>query len=154
MAAYTIFYHWSVVQCFFFAVNIDRDIPVNSPFIRVIDREMISQSVLQTHHVSMFLSKGRRDVKMAARIKADAPFSKCEKWDNTLENFKSSHQVEFRALCSKNVAAANRRLSPKVVHHPYDHKYAHARHSFAQAEEPKFRSAPQLTEIRAIQNRL
>ena len=83
----------------------------------VIDREMISQSVLPTHHASIFPAKSTRVVKMAARIEAGASFSKWEKWKKTLENFKSSDQVEFIVgplLCSKNVAAANRRLSPKV----------------------------------------
>ena len=108
---------------------IDRDTPVNSAFIRVIDREMISQS----HQASIFPAKSTRVVKMAARIEAVASFSKWEKWNRKLENFKSSHQVEFSVLCSKNVAAANRRLSPKVVQQLYDHKYAHALAAFIRA---------------------
>ena len=58
------------------AVAIDRDTPVNSAFIRVIDREMISQSVLLTHQASIFPAKGTPVVKMAARIEAVAFFSK------------------------------------------------------------------------------
>ena len=104
------------------AIAIDRDTPVNSAFICVIDKEMIRQSVLPTHHASIFPAKSTCVVKMAARIEASASFSKCEKWNKTFENFKSSHQVEFSVLCSKNLAVANRRLSPKVVHHPYEHK--------------------------------
>ena len=73
---------------FHIAVAIDRN---NSALIRVIDREMISQSVLPTHHASIFPAKSTRVVKMAARIEAGAFFSKCEKWNKTLENFISSH---------------------------------------------------------------
>ena len=54
------------------ASAIDSDTPVNSAFIRVIDREMISQSVLPTHHASIFPAKSTRVVKMAARIEAGA----------------------------------------------------------------------------------
>ena len=61
------------------AVAIDRDTPVNSAFIRVIDWEMINQSVLPTHHASIFPAKGTRVIKMAARIEAGASFSKWEK---------------------------------------------------------------------------
>ena len=136
----------------YIAVAIDRDTPVNNAFIGVIDRDMISQSVLSTHHASIFPAKGTRVVKMAARIEAGASFTKWEKWNKTLENFKSSHQVEFSVLCSKNVDSANGRLSSKVVHHQYDHKYAHAQ--YGQRGYPKFRTSPQSTEIRGIQNRL
>ena len=106
---------------------IDRDTALDSAFIRVIHREMINQSVLPTHHASIFPAKSTHVVKMAARIEAGAFFSKWEKWNKLLENFKSSHQVEFSILCNKNVAAASRRLSPKIVHHPYDHKYIRSR---------------------------
>ena len=68
---------------------IDRDTPVNSAFIRVIDREMISQAVLPTHHASIFPAKSTRVVKMVARIAAGASFSNWEEWKKTLENFKS-----------------------------------------------------------------
>ena len=71
-------------------VAIDRDTPVNSAFIYVIDRDMISQSVLPTHHASIFPAKGTHVVKMAARIEAGASFSNWEEWNKTLENFKSS----------------------------------------------------------------
>ena len=60
--------------------------PVNSVFISVMDREMISQSVLPTNHASIFPAKGTRVVKMAARIAAGASFSKWEKWNKTLKN--------------------------------------------------------------------
>ena len=93
---------------------IDRYTPVNSAFIRAIDREVISQSVLSTHHASIFPAKGTRVGKMGARIEAGISFSKWEKWNKTFENFKSSHQVEFCVVCSKNVAAANRRLLLKA----------------------------------------
>ena len=89
----------------------------NSAFIPVIDREIVidnSQSVLPTHHASIFPAKSTRVVKMVARIEAGASFSKWEKWNKMFENFKSSHQVESSVLCSKNVASANRRLSPKL----------------------------------------
>ena len=52
---------------------------VNSAFIRVIDREMISQSVLLTHHDSIFPAKSTRVAEMAATIEAVASFSKWEK---------------------------------------------------------------------------
>ena len=119
------------------AVAIDRDTPVNSVFIRVIGREMISQSVIPTHHASIFPAKGTCVVKMAARIEARAFFSKREKCNKTLENFKSSHQVEISVFCTKNVAAANSRLSPKVVHHPLDHKYAHAQYGCIYSGKPR-----------------
>ena len=64
----------------FKAVAIDRNTPVNSAFMRVRDREMISQSVLPTHHASIFRAKGTRVVKMAVIIEAGASFSKWEKW--------------------------------------------------------------------------
>ena len=112
---------------------------------------MISQSVLPTHHASIFPAKGRRVVKMAAKIEAGASFSKWKKWNKTLEKFKSSHQVEFSVLCIKNVASAYRRLSPKVVQHPYDHKYAHAQYGCFPSGKPNFKNAPQSTEIRGIQ---
>ena len=114
--------------------------PVNSAFIRVTDMEMISQSVLPTHQDDIFPAKSTR-VKMAVRKEAGASFTKCEKWNKTLENFKSSHQVEFSELCSKNVAAANRRLSPTVVHHPYDHKYAHAQYGCIHSGKPMSQSS-------------
>ena len=60
---------------------------------------------------------------MAARIESGASILKWEKCNKTLENFKSSHQVEFSVICSKNVAAAIRRLSSKIVHRLFDHKY-------------------------------
>ena len=50
------------------AVAIDRDTPVNSAFLPVIDREMISQSVLPTHQASIFPAECTRVGKMAARI--------------------------------------------------------------------------------------
>ena len=118
---------------------------------------MISQSVLPTHHAPIFPAKSTHVVKMAARIEAGASFSNWEEWNKTLENFKSCHQVEFFVLGSKSIAAAKRKLSPKVVQHPYDHKYAHAYlwlHSFEQVEETKFRTAPQSTESKDNQNRL
>ena len=65
---------------------IDKDTPVNSAFIRVIDREMISQSVLPTHHASIFPAKCTSVVKMAARIEAAASVLKWEKWNKTLAN--------------------------------------------------------------------
>ena len=101
---------------------IDRDTPVNSIYMRIIDGQLISQSVLPTQKACA--------VKMAAIIEAGASFSNREEWNWTLENFKSSHQVEFSVLCSKSIAAANRRLSPKVVQHPYDHKYARAQYGY------------------------
>ena len=55
------------------AVVIDRDTRVNSEFIPVIDRGMINQSVLPTHHASTFPAKGTCVVKMAARIEAGDP---------------------------------------------------------------------------------
>ena len=134
---------------------IDRDSPVNSAFIRVIDREVISQSVLPTHHASIFPAKGTRVVKMAVRIEDGASFPKWKKWNKTLENFNSSHVVGFSVLCSNNVADANKRLSPKVVHHAYDHKYAHAQYGCIHSGKPKSCSSglcPQSTEIKAIQN--
>ena len=85
---------------------IDRDTPVNNAFIHIIDREMISQSALLTHHASISPAKGTRVVKMTARIEAGASFSKRDMWNNTLVNFKSNHQVEFSVLCSKNVVSA------------------------------------------------
>ena len=48
---------------------------------------------------------------MAVRIEAGAYIPNWEKWNmwnETLENFKSSHQGEFSVVCSKSVAAANR----------------------------------------------
>ena len=99
---------------------IDRDTSVNSTYIRVFDGQLISKSVLPTQKACV--------VKMAARIEAGASFSNREEWNKMLENFKSSHQVEFSVLCSKSIAAANRRLSPNVVQHPYDHKYARAQY--------------------------
>ena len=113
---------------------------VNSTFVPVIDREMLSQSVLPTHHASIFSAKGTRAVKMAARIEACASFSKWEKWNKTLENFKYSHQV-VNVLCSTNVDAANRRLSPKTVNHPYDHKYAHAQYGCIHSGKQRSRSS-------------
>ena len=71
-------------------------------------REMIRQSVLPTHHASIFPAKSTHVVKMAARIEAGASFSNWEEWNKTLENFKSSHQVEFIVLGSKSIAAAKR----------------------------------------------
>ena len=50
------------------------------------------QSVFPTHHASIFPAKCTRVVKLTARIEAGASFSKWEKWNKTLENFKSSHQ--------------------------------------------------------------
>ena len=50
--------------------------------------EMISQSVRPTRHASIFQAKCTCVVKMAARIEAGASFSKWEKWNKTLENFK------------------------------------------------------------------
>ena len=130
------------------AVTIDRETPVNTAFVGVIDREMISQSVLPTHHASIFAGKGTRVVKMAARAEAGASSSKWEKWDKTLENFKSSHQVEFSVLCSKNIASANSRPSPKVVHHSYtflyEHKYAHAQYGCIHSGKPKLGLRPKI----------
>ena len=120
---------------------IDKDTPVNSAFIRVIDIDMISQSGVPTHQTSIFPTKGTHVVKMAARIEAGASFSKWEKWNKTLGNFKSSHQVECSVLCSKNVAAAYRRVSPQVVHHPFDHKYAHAHYGCIHLGKPRSRSS-------------
>ena len=80
---FIIFIHLAVT--FFNAVAIDRDTPVNSAVIRVIDRVMISQSVHATHHASISPAKNTRFIKMAARIEATASFSKWEKWDKTLE---------------------------------------------------------------------
>ena len=119
------------------AVAINKDTPVNSAFIRVIDREMISQSVLLTHHASILPANGTRVVKIAARREAGASFSKWEKWNKTLENFKSSHRVEFCVLCNKKVAAANSRLSPKVAHH----KFAHAQYGCIHFGKPRSRSS-------------
>ena len=119
-------------------MTIDRETPVNNAFIRVIDREMINQSVLSTHHACIFPAKCTCVAKMASRIKAGASFSKWEKWNKTLENF---NQVELSVLCSKNVAAANRRLSPKVVNHPFDHKYAHTRYGCIHSGKPRSRSS-------------
>ena len=115
------------------AVAIDRDTSFNSEFMRVIDREMISRSVLLTQNASIFPAKSTRVAEMATRIAAAASFSKWEKWNKKLENFNSSQQVEFSVLFSKNVAAANRRLSLKVVQQLYDHKYAHALAAFIRA---------------------
>ena len=49
--------------------------PVDNAFLRVIDREMISQSVLPTHDASIFPAKSTHVVEMAARIEAGAFFS-------------------------------------------------------------------------------
>ena len=105
--------------------------------------EMISQSVFPTHHASIFPAKSTRVVEMAARIEAGASFSNWEEWNKTLENFKSSHRVEFTIglLCTKNVAAANRRLSSKFVYHPYDHKYAHAQYGCSHPGKPRRRNS-------------
>ena len=72
--------HKSITVCCYMvimviAVAIDNDTPVNSAFIHVIDREMISQSVLPTHHTSIFPAKSTHVVKMAARIEAGAPIN-------------------------------------------------------------------------------
>ena len=99
----------------FNAVAIDTDAPDKSTFLPVIDREMISQSVLHTHHATIFPTKSTRVIKMAARIEAVAFFSNWKEWNKMLDNFTSSYQVEVSVFCSKCVAAANRRLSPKVV---------------------------------------
>ena len=136
---------------------IDRDTPVNSAFIRVIDRDIISQSVPPTHHASIFSAQGTCVVKMAARIEAGASFSNWEKWNKTLKNFKSNHQVAYSVLCIKNVAAANRRLSSKVVciTHLITNALTLSMAAFIRASRgAEFRTSPKSTEIRAIQNRL
>ena len=120
---------------------IDRDTLVNSAFIRVIDREMISQSVFPTHHASIVPAKSTCVFKMAAIVEAGASSSKWEKWNKTFESCKSSHQVEFSVLCSKNVAAAKRRLLLKVVHHPFDHKYAHIQYGCINSGKPRSRNS-------------
>ena len=77
---------------------IDRGTPVNSAFIRVIDREMISQSVLPTHHASIFSAKSTRVDKMAARIEAAVCFSIWEEWNKTLETLNLA--IKWDLVCS------------------------------------------------------
>ena len=120
-----------------------RDTPVNRAIIRVIDREMINQSMFPKHQPLFFPTKSTRVVKMAARIEVDAYFSNWEEWNKTLENYKSSHQVESSVFCSKIIAAANRRPSPKVVQHPYmyDDKYAQVQYGCIHSDKPTSRSS-------------
>ena len=132
---------------------IDRDTPVNSAFIRVIDREMISQSVFPTHQASIFPAKSTHVVKMVARIEAGAAVSKWEK-RKTLKlaikwNFLYSEartlllQIEGyrRRLCITNLITNTLTLSMAA--------FIRARilcSSFLDKDKP------QSTEIRAIQN--
>ena len=119
---------------------------------RVIDREMISQSVLPTHHASIFPVKNTRVVKMAARIEAGASFSNWEEWNKTLANFKSS-QIKLnllysaaRALLLRNEGYRRRLCNTHMITNNVHSRLVWL-HSFGQAEESKFRTATQSTEI-------
>ena len=80
-------------------------------------------------------------VNMAARIEAGASFSNWEEWNKGLENFKSGHQVELSAYCAARVFLLRGRLSPKIVQHSYDQKYAHAQYGCIHSGKPWSRSS-------------
>ena len=79
---------------------------------------------------------------MAARIEVDASFSNWQEWNETLESFKSNHQVEFSVFRNTSVVAANK----GPPHHPDTHQYAYAQygcvHSGSRAGEPKLEVRP------------